>query len=143
LIKESMQTYLDLARRGKNDWWRYVLAVLVMLFMWQIIGSLPAAALVILGVLRGNLQAGSETGVLPGTDPLTGFIGLMMASVFFMVGIYLAIHFIHRRRFLTLITPANSILGTFFPGIRRVVPVVCAYGGGGGAIVSGPLCLDP
>jgi uncharacterized protein len=112
-----MQTYLDLARRGKNDWWRYVLAVLVMLFMWQIIGSLPAAALVILGVLRGNLQAGSETGVLPGTDPLTGFIGLMMASVFFMVGIYLAIHFIHRRRFLTLITPANSIAwGRFFQG---------------------------
>jgi membrane protease YdiL (CAAX protease family) len=112
-----MQTYLDLARRGKNDWWRYLLAVLLMLFMWQIIGSLPGAALVILGVLRGNLQAGSETGGLPGTDLLTGFIGLMMASVFFIVGIYLAIHFIHRRRFLTLITPANSIAwGRFFQG---------------------------
>jgi membrane protease YdiL (CAAX protease family) len=108
LIKEKMQTYLDLARQGKNDWWRYVLAVFLMLFMWQIIGALPSAALIIWGVIRGGLPVRVQGG-LPGTDMLTGFIGLMLASVFFMIGIYLAMHLIHRRRLLTLITPANSI----------------------------------
>jgi CAAX protease family protein len=117
LIKESMQTYLDLARQGRNDWWRYLLAVLTMLFMWQILGALPAAGLIVWGVLKDGLQATRPAAVLPGADTPVGFIALMLASVFFLGGIYLAMRFIHRRRFLTLITPSNSIAwGRLFHG---------------------------
>ena len=42
---------------------------------------------------------------------------LMLASVFFVLGIYLAVRFIHRRPFRTLITPARSIAwGRLFQG---------------------------
>ncbi len=103
-----MQAYLDLAHSGKNEWWRYIIAVLLILFMWQILGALPGAVLLIWSTLRDGLPLGSDFGNFPGTT--TGFIVLMLASVFFMCGIYLAIRFIHRRPFLTLITPARSIV---------------------------------
>lgn len=112
-----MQTYLDLARLGKNDWWRFVLAVLLMLFMWQILGNLPAAAIVIRGVVRDGWRAGSSAGALPGMDTLSGFVALMLASVFFICGIYLAMRFLHQRPLRTLITPAHSIAwGRLFQG---------------------------
>ncbi len=112
-----MQAYLDLARQGKNDWWRLVLAVFLMLFMWQILGSLPTAALYFWGVVKGGLRVYGGTGALPGMDTLTGFVALMLASVFFTCGIFLAMRFIHRRRLRTLITPAHSIVwGRLFQG---------------------------
>jgi len=115
VAKENMQVYLDLAHAGKNDWWRFVLAGLLILFMWQILGALPGAALFIWVMVRDGLRAGSAAGGLPGTT--TGFVALMLASVFFVCGIYLAMRFIHRRPFRTLVTPGRSIAwGRLFQG---------------------------
>jgi hypothetical protein len=35
--------YLDLVHRGRNEWWRYVLGVSVILCSWLILGWLPYA----------------------------------------------------------------------------------------------------
>jgi uncharacterized protein len=104
-----MLSYLDLARQGKNDWWRHVLAVLLILFMWQIIGALPSATLFIWIMVSGGPRSGVSTDGLPGMDTAAGFVTFMLASVFFVCGIYLAMRFIHRRPFRTLMTPARSI----------------------------------
>jgi hypothetical protein len=112
-----MQKFLDLARQGKNEWWRYVLAILLILFMWQILGALPSAAFFIWVFLSG----GTKSRDLP-VNPATlysagGFVVFMLASVFFIGGIYLALRFIHRRSFRTLVTPARSIAwGRLFQG---------------------------
>ena len=113
-----MNTYLDLARQGKKDWWRFVLAVGLILFLWQIIGSLPSVLMVIWVLADGDPQTGvSPTGQFVGVDPNLNFVLLMLASLFFMVGIFLAVRFIHRRPFRTLITPTRSIAwGRFFQG---------------------------
>ncbi len=115
VVNQAMQDYLDLAHSGKNDWWRYVLAVLLILFMWQVLGALPAAALYIRDMARNGLQAGSGSVALSGTTVY--FVALMLASVFFGCGIYLAICLIHQRLFRTLMTPARSIAwGRLFQG---------------------------
>ena len=107
VVNEKMQVYLDLARHGKNTWWRYVLAVSMILFVWQFLGALPGAALMIWDRLRGGSRTGISYSSLP--DTLAGFVALMLASVFLMGGIYLAMRIIHRRSFRTLVTPARSI----------------------------------
>jgi uncharacterized protein len=104
-----MQAYLDLARLGRNEWWRHVLAVLLILFMWQIIGAMPSALLLVWNMLTGNLDAAPSASYLPGMDTVTGFVALMLASILFICGIYLAVRFILRRRMQTLVTPARSI----------------------------------
>ena len=99
-----MQTFLDLARQGKNEWWRYVLAVVLILFMWQILGAMPSAFLLFVTFLRLGSKA-LDLPINPATSyTAAGFVAIMLASVFFMGGIYLALRFIHRRPFRTLVT---------------------------------------
>jgi membrane protease YdiL (CAAX protease family) len=112
-----MQDYLNLALQGKNDWWRYVLAVLLILFMWQILGALPSAALLIWTMVNRAGGSGISSDIMPRMDTTTGFIAIMLASVLFMTGIYLSIRFIHQRPFRTLISPKRSIAwGRLFQG---------------------------
>lgn len=103
-----MNTYLDLSGQGQNKWWRYVLAVSLILFMWQIIGAIPYVSIYIWEIAGGQLQTVARTGSLPGVDPTISFVALMLASVSFVLGIYLAVRFIHNRPFRTLITPTKS-----------------------------------
>ncbi len=105
-----MNAYLDLAKAGKNNWWRFILAVGLILFLWQIIGSLPSVLLVIWVLADGIPQTDvTSSGQFIGVDKNLSFVALMLASVLFMTGLYLAMRFIHRRSLRTLITPAPSI----------------------------------
>jgi uncharacterized protein len=105
-----MNAYLDLAKAGKNNWWRFILAIGLILFLWQIIGSLPSVLLVIWVLADGSPQTDvTSSGQFIGVDKNLSFVALMLASVLFMTGLYLAMRFIHRRPLQTLITPARSI----------------------------------
>ncbi len=98
-----MDTYLDLAQKGKNDWWRYLLGFLLIFALWQVIGAIPTLVLFALNLLDANV--------------LVSFVVFMFASVCFLAGIFLAVRLIHQRRFLTLITPAARFsFGRFFQG---------------------------
>ena len=113
-----MDAYLDLARQGKNNWQRFVLAVALILFLWQFFGALPSVFLFIWVSADGNPATGiSSSGQFVGLEPALSFTMTMLSSVFFLIGLFLAIRFIHRRPFLTLITPARTVAwGRFFQG---------------------------
>jgi uncharacterized protein len=110
VIKKTMQRYLDLVRLGKNDWWRYVLAVPIILGMWQILGALPSVAILIWDRLGNGNQVGIEISGYPYTA--AGFVALMLPSLFLISAIYLTVKFIHQRPFQTLITSGQSIAWT-------------------------------
>jgi membrane protease YdiL (CAAX protease family) len=104
-----MNDYLNLARLGKNHWWRYLLAVLAILFAWQIVGSLPAVLLVFWVSLDGNpATAVTPDAAFDGVPLSISFVAFMLASWAFLAGIFIAVRFIHGRRFLTLVTPASA-----------------------------------
>lgn len=99
--------YLSLAKRGKNTWWRYLISILLILFFYQIIGIIP---LVILGVsltLDSDpaTQINPETGQFEGIDPFLPYLTLNFVLVSLLIGLYLAVRFLHQRQFITLITP--------------------------------------
>jgi uncharacterized protein len=105
----NKDAYLDSARQGENKWVRYLLAVGLILIMWQIVGAMPYVFLIVGGSILGLVDYTPGTGSLPEIDPLLSFTAFMLASVFFLLGIFLAVRFIHKRRFLSLITPARAI----------------------------------
>ena len=114
----NMLAYLDLARNGKNSWWRFILAVGLILSFWQLIGAMPSLQLLVWVLADGNPQTGiSPAGQFLGVDPNLAFVAPLLASWFFLLGIFLAIRFIHQRSFLSLVTTAQHFSwGRFFQG---------------------------
>jgi uncharacterized protein len=104
-----MDTYLNLGSSGKNSWWRTSLAVGLMLFFWWGLGSIPFTVLYIRAVFGRQIQDAIPSTTIPGVDPLVSFIAVMLASVFFLIGIVLAIRFVHGRSMRSLVTPDRSL----------------------------------
>ena len=50
-----------------------------------------------------------QTSKFEGVEPIFPYIGLNLAFVCFLIGLYIAVRFIHQRRFITLVTPSNKI----------------------------------
>lgn len=103
-----MNAYLDLVRLGQNNWWRYLLSVTLILLFWQFLGAVPFALLLGWYLLDGDPTTDLETYGLRG-DETSIFVVSMLASVFFLVGIFLAVRYIHNRPLRTLITPAPAL----------------------------------
>lgn len=104
-------SYLDAAQQGKNQWWRYLIAVPLILFVWLVLGSLPFLAAAIFLGLDGNPSTDVDPAMaqLTGVDPIWSFLLLMLSFVVFLGGTAAAVVLIHQRRFVSLITPANVI----------------------------------
>ena len=113
-----MNAYLDLARQGKTGRRSFILAIALILFTWQVLGALPSVLLLIWVLTDGNLQTGTSTaGQFVGVEPTLSFGVPMLASILFLIGIFLAVRFVHQRPFRTLVTPARTIAwGRFFQG---------------------------
>jgi uncharacterized protein len=103
--------FLDAARQGKNNWWRYVLGVGLIFFMAFFVGAGPLLAAVTVALADGNpnTDVNRETGMLVGLDPLLTFPLLMCSFVALFLGLVLAVRLIHQRRAVTLVTPGRPL----------------------------------
>lgn len=99
--------YLALAGEGRNEWWRYAIALFVIAFMWLVVGSMPLLALAVAVMIDDNpaTTVDATTGQFAGIHPGLPFIAIMLSFLCFVVGVYLAVRFVHQRRFLSLVTP--------------------------------------
>ena len=89
-MSPSAERYLDLAREGRNDWWRYVLGVLTITFFWLVLGYVPYFLL---------LDSGVESG------PLLDFVALNFSIFLMLAGLAVTVKFIHGRTLLSLVAP--------------------------------------
>jgi hypothetical protein len=62
--------YFIQAQKGRNEWWRYVFTILVILFA-QFIGTIPLIIIPIIRQFQGNVDV-----LKYGTDPFTDSISL-------------------------------------------------------------------
>ncbi|MEO0518730.1 MAG: CPBP family intramembrane glutamic endopeptidase [Cyanobacteria bacterium P01_A01_bin.116] len=114
--------FIQLAHRGKNQWWRYLIGALLVLFFFRFVGAIAsyliaAVVLVLYSLGGGDLAAAIpdinqiELGgqVVDGVSPIVTYIFLNLVFPFFLLGIYLALKFLHGRSLFTLITPTKRI----------------------------------
>ncbi len=101
--------FLDLVRLGRNRWWRYLLSIVVILFFWLIVGSVPYILLVAALVLTRNPNIQLTPAGITGIDPLLNFIILNFSFLTLLAGLWFAVRVIHQRKFITLITPQPAI----------------------------------
>lgn len=101
----SSASYLDGARLGRTEWWRFVLGLGSIFIVWLFAGSVP---LVFFAMLTGAPL--DEMGQLEGY-PLLSFVGLMLSFVVLFLSIWGAIIVFHGRSLHSLIAPFRRFNG--------------------------------
>lgn len=104
----STATYVEAAQQGKNQWWRYLLGLVVILVFWPGVGGI--ATRLVAFALAGQ-EGLAALGRLDFTafGPVGGFVLSMTAFPFLLAGILIAVTFIHRRHPRTLVTARERI----------------------------------
>lgn len=98
------QSYLEIAKQGKNAWWRYLLGILVIFFFWFVLGTI--ATLIPFAFSRTNASTLQE---FLKTRSVTNYIIQNINFIFFALGIFLTVKFLHQRKFLTLVSAEAKI----------------------------------
>lgn len=110
------KSYLEISKQGKNNWWRYLLGILIILFAWIIIGSFIVGMFAVFFV--NSSLSSNETSIgnsqlqeqlleqlqnflrTPSTEV---FVTVNIQFIFFALAIFIVIKWLHGRKFRTLI----------------------------------------
>lgn len=104
-----MSDYREIARRGKNDWWRYVLSLPSIIIVWLFFGSLPVIALMTYVEMDADPATGFSATGFTEIPILLEFLVTMSSFIPFIVATLLAVRLLHERPLKTLITAADRI----------------------------------
>ena len=92
-MSPQTERYLDLARQGRNAWWRYALGAFTIAFFWLVLGYVPYLLLVGAGV----------------SDQLIEYLAVNFSIFMMLAGLVLTVKLIHRRPLLSLVTPEARV----------------------------------
>lgn len=101
-------TYVEASQQGKNQGWRYLLGLVVILVFWIGLGGLATRLVAFLLAGQEGLAALGRLDVTA-FGPIGGFVVSMTAFPFLLAGILIAVTLIHRRHPRTLITARERI----------------------------------
>jgi len=125
------EKYLSLARRGKNDWWRYFVSILIILACYQVVGIIPMIVLSVALSLDNDptTQLSPETGQFEGIPPLLPYLTVNFILVSLLIGLYISLRLLHERHLITLITPKSQISWKrVFSGFGVYFALLCLIG---------------
>lgn len=97
--------FLNLANQGKTRWGVYLIGIFVIVCIW-LLGSIVFIAL----VFNGDFLS-TKPGQAPmdGSRPFPDLIALCLTFFALIIGIWFTVCHVHRRPFLSLITPYSTI----------------------------------
>jgi membrane protease YdiL (CAAX protease family) len=105
----SMSDYLEVARTGRNEWWRYLISFPGILLIWFIIGGIPVVLFGTYLMLDGNPDTGLSATGFVGVSLAVNFLVNVLTFIPFIAATLLAVRFVHARSLRTLITGEAQI----------------------------------
>ena len=104
-----MNDYLELARHGRTDWWRYLISFPAILMIWLMVGSIPVILLLTYVSMDGDPTTNfSGTGFV-GVPVILEFLITMSSFIPLLAATFVAVRFIHERSLKTLVTAKAQI----------------------------------
>ncbi len=106
------QSYLEIAQQGKNNWWRYLLGIILIFFMWLIVGSIVTVVFMGFVFAKRGLpfsQVERQFDTFLKSASIESFITINLQFIFFLIGIFLVVKLIHNRKYLSLISTESKI----------------------------------
>ena len=112
-----MSDYLELARQGRNDWWRYLISFPAILVIWLFVGAIPVIALMAYVSMDGEPATNFTKTGFAGVPVILEFLITMSTFLPLFAATFLAVRFIHVRSWKTLVTAKARIRwGRIFAG---------------------------
>jgi hypothetical protein len=100
---DTITAFIDGARLGRTEWWRFIISAGFIVFSWLFIGSLPFLAIAI-----WTGAPVDELGQIEGY-PLLSFVGLMLSFVTLFLAVWGAVRLFHHRSLHSLTAPNRPI----------------------------------
>ena len=98
--------FIEQAYTGKNDWWRYILTIVIVFLGWQLIGVIPLFV-VALNKAQGidDLVVSSQNAFADlGIDSNLYLFVVLLTFVFGLLGLLFSVKKVHVRSLRSLIT---------------------------------------
>jgi len=112
-----MSDYLQIARNGRNDWWRYLISFPTILMIWLGVGTIPVVLLMAYVLMDGDPATSFSGTGFAGIYVVLEFLVTILTFIPFIVAPLLAVRFIHARSLRTLVTGEARIRwGRIFAG---------------------------
>ncbi len=93
--------FIDVSKQGQNQWWRYAVSILFILFFSNLMWGIVTAVL--------GTRLDKSTGDFVGADTLGNYVLMHIGFLCYLVTFLLAVRFEHKRPILSLITRNQSI----------------------------------
>ncbi|HLG03561.1 MAG TPA: CPBP family intramembrane glutamic endopeptidase [Bacteroidia bacterium] len=109
--------FLEAGREGKNEWWRYLIGILIVFLAgYSIVGQIPLLAMALYGHKQGYISIYDEDIAskllnprIMHLDPNLVFVVSMFIFVAAMFALWITVRFLHKKRFLSIITSGPRI----------------------------------
>ena len=104
-------TFLDNAKTGKNNWWRYILTIALSMGISFIATLVLFIVFIILYVTL--LPAGASVNFLSSVSDIVNnpFVLIMITGVLYLIStfiFYVCVRFLHKKKFLSIINAVPS-----------------------------------
>lgn len=103
------QNYLDASHQGKNQWWRYLISILLILFFYLALGSTAALVIFLQNTQMSAVELSNSVLLTKKFESflripsISAFIAVNMIPLFGAIGLLIAITLIHQRKVASLI----------------------------------------
>ncbi|MDX1277915.1 CPBP family intramembrane glutamic endopeptidase [Oceanihabitans sediminis] len=105
--------YIEQAFKSLHEWWRYVVGILIIFFVWQVIGSFPLIGALLYSIGTEGIINGDFPTDIAGMSDILGnnlFLFLMLLSFAIgLVGLIFNTKTIHKQSFTELTTTRKKI----------------------------------
>jgi uncharacterized protein len=112
-VKMSSDNFLELARQGKNQWWRYLIGILSILACWLVSNVIVVAIAFVYWMATTNLSSAADDAVtfavwLQKPDTIV-YIFLNLTFILPLFSIFIFTRLLHQRPVGTLISAQRSL----------------------------------
>ncbi len=103
--------FIQQAYKGDNQWWSYVLTLVLLIFGWQLIGVIPLV--VVAGYYAEDMEtfinSSKDSFATLGIDSNLLLILIILSFIGGLLALFLGVKYIHKRKIITLITSREKV----------------------------------
>ncbi len=103
-------SFIQQVFKGTNDWWRYIIGILIVLVSWNILGGIPVTVLALIHVSNpGELMLAAQDNFMTlGINKNLMLMAMILMFAFGLLALYLVVKYIHKRAFTTVLTSRKT-----------------------------------